>query len=120
MLCLCFLICTVVSKSPTEIFPPICAVLELRSCVNLPCLVKLAHMVHVQAQYAKDCVHEGKCAGDSELFTLYSASDKTDDICIDIQIIGNEHALWLDIGVSLLLVPEYIQRQTERFKSYIN
>ncbi len=31
----------IVSKSPAEIYPPIGAVLELRSRTNLPCLVKL-------------------------------------------------------------------------------
>ncbi len=35
----------IVSKSPTEISTPICAVLELCSRANLPCLVKLAHSV---------------------------------------------------------------------------
>ncbi len=32
----------IVSKSPAEISPPICAVLELCSRANLPCLLKLA------------------------------------------------------------------------------
>ncbi len=36
------LICTVISKSPAELFTLIGAVLELHSCANLPCLVKLA------------------------------------------------------------------------------
>ncbi len=32
----------IVSKSLAEIFMPICAVLELRSCANLPCWINLA------------------------------------------------------------------------------
>ncbi len=32
----------IVSKSPAGICPPIGSVLELHSCANLPCLVKLA------------------------------------------------------------------------------
>lgn len=82
--------------------------------------VRRSYTVNGQAQYRTDCVHEGKCAGDSELFTLFSAPDKTDDICIDLQMNGKEVTIWLDTGTSLLLVPEYIQRQAERLKSHIN
>ncbi len=35
----------IVSKSPAELSPPICAFMEMRSNANLPCLVNLAHKV---------------------------------------------------------------------------
>ncbi len=44
MLCLFFHL-HIVSKSPAEIYMPISVVLELRSLLNLPCVVKLAIML---------------------------------------------------------------------------
>lgn len=47
MICLIFDV-RIVSKSPTEFYPPIGAFMELRSNAILPCLVNLAHLLFTE------------------------------------------------------------------------